>query len=84
MLRDFKAPDDVPADEIDANGDGEVLVVLNLQVDRGLVTAGVAREVVNRCDNGSGWSGAQALTRCTSYPRFEKQLIKHAPTSPSR
>lgn len=65
MLRDFKAPDDVPADEIDANGDGEVLVVLNLQVDRGLVTAGVAREVVNRCGDRSvqvGWgSGTDTL-----------------------
>jgi isoleucyl-tRNA synthetase len=46
VLRDFKAPEG--AKEVDANGDGEVLVVLNLEVDSELAAAGVAREVVNR------------------------------------
>lgn len=45
-MRDFKAPEG--AKEVDANGDGEVLVVLNLEVDSELAAAGVAREVVNR------------------------------------
>uniref|UniRef100_A0A7R9VFZ8 isoleucine--tRNA ligase n=1 Tax=Chlamydomonas euryale TaxID=1486919 RepID=A0A7R9VFZ8_9CHLO len=48
VLRDFRVPDGVSPDDIDANGDGEVLAVLNLQVDKELAAAGVAREVVNR------------------------------------
>eukprot|EP00955_Chlamydomonas_euryale_P075003 362190-Chlamydomonas_euryale.AAC.3 len=32
VLRDFRVPDGVSPDDIDANGDGEVLAVLNLQV----------------------------------------------------
>ena len=46
VLRDFKAPEGDR--EVDANGDGEVLVILNLEVDSELAAAGVAREVVNR------------------------------------
>lgn len=33
---------------MDANGDGEVLAVLDLGTDESLVEAGLAREVVNR------------------------------------
>lgn len=32
VVRDFRAPDGVSPDDVDANGDGEVLAVLNLQV----------------------------------------------------
>ncbi len=48
VLRDFRAPAGLTADEVDANGDGEVLAVLDLRVDESLVAAGLAREMVNR------------------------------------
>lgn len=41
-------PDGANADEVDANGDGEVLAVLDLGTDESLVEAGLAREVINR------------------------------------
>lgn len=48
MLRDFRAPAGLTSEEVDANGDGEVLAVLDLRVDESLVAAGLAREMVNR------------------------------------
>ncbi|KAK9804719.1 hypothetical protein WJX72_001779 [[Myrmecia] bisecta] len=48
VLRDFKIPEGVSAEDMDANGDGEVLVVLDLRVDESQADAGVARELVNR------------------------------------
>ena len=48
VLRDFKLPEGASGDDIDANGDGEVLAVLDLGIDESLVEAGLAREVVNR------------------------------------
>lgn len=48
VLRDFKLPEGASGDDIDANGDGEVLAVLDLGTDESLVEAGLAREVVNR------------------------------------
>jgi hypothetical protein len=55
VLRDFRAPEGVAADALDAAGDGEVLVVVDLRSDPSLVEAGVAREVVNRWVVGGGW-----------------------------
>jgi hypothetical protein len=49
VLRDFKTPEGVPEGQLDAAGDGEVLVVVDLRVDDGMVEAGIAREIVNRC-----------------------------------
>jgi len=48
VINDFKAPDGIAKADIDAAGDGEVLVVLDLRPDESLLEAGVAREVVNR------------------------------------
>ncbi|KAI3433769.1 hypothetical protein D9Q98_003575 [Chlorella vulgaris] len=48
VLRDFKQPDGTKTEEVDAAGDGEVLVVMDLRPDDELVAAGLAREVVNR------------------------------------
>jgi len=48
VINDFKAPDGVAKADIDAAGDGEVLVVLDLRPDESLLEAGFAREVVNR------------------------------------
>ncbi|URD91072.1 Anticodon-binding domain of tRNA, partial [Musa troglodytarum] len=48
VLQEFKRPADVTEKEIDAAGDGDVLVILDLRADESLFDAGVAREVVNR------------------------------------
>ncbi|KAJ8445295.1 hypothetical protein Cgig2_024501 [Carnegiea gigantea] len=48
VLRDFKRPANTTEKEIDAAGDGDVLVILDLRPDESLFEAGVAREVVNR------------------------------------
>lgn len=48
VLRDFKRPADTTEKEIDAAGDGDVLVILDLRPDDSLLEAGVAREIVNR------------------------------------
>ncbi|KAJ1703600.1 hypothetical protein LUZ63_003379 [Rhynchospora breviuscula] len=48
VVRQFKRPDNVSESEIDAAGDGDVLVVLDLRADESLFEAGLAREVVNR------------------------------------
>jgi len=48
VVRQFKRPENVSEKEIDAAGDGDVLVILDLRADQSLFEAGVAREVVNR------------------------------------
>ncbi|GLT71292.1 hypothetical protein SLA2020_517180 [Shorea laevis] len=48
VVRDFKRPDGMTDKEIDAAGDGDVLVILDLHADNSLFEAGVAREIVNR------------------------------------
>ncbi|KAJ4968949.1 hypothetical protein NE237_015650 [Protea cynaroides] len=47
VIREFKRPDN-KEEELDAAGDGDVLVILDLHSDESLSDAGVAREVVNR------------------------------------
>ncbi|XP_042483238.1 isoleucine--tRNA ligase, cytoplasmic-like [Macadamia integrifolia] len=47
VIREFKRPDNEEK-ELDAAGDGDVLVILDLHSDEALSDAGVAREVVNR------------------------------------
>ncbi|KAL7113560.1 hypothetical protein ACP275_04G068600 [Erythranthe tilingii] len=48
ITREFKPPGNVKVEDMDAKGDGDVLVVLDLRVDESLYEAGVAREIVNR------------------------------------
>ena len=48
ILREFRVPEGVNPEEIDAEGDGEVLVILDLKLDKDLLMAGTARQVVNR------------------------------------
>ncbi|KAL6970780.1 isoleucine--tRNA ligase [Sarracenia purpurea var. burkii] len=48
IIRGFKRPGNMTEEEIDAAGDGDVLVILDLRPDESLFEAGVAREVVNR------------------------------------
>ncbi|KAJ9189226.1 hypothetical protein P3X46_000544 [Hevea brasiliensis] len=48
VVREFKRPAGLTEKEIDAAGDGDVLVIMDLRPDESLYEAGVAREVVNR------------------------------------
>lgn len=48
IVREFRRPDNMTEEEIDAAGDGDVLVILDLRPDESLFEAGVAREIVNR------------------------------------
>lgn len=48
VIREFKLPNGVEKEDVDAAGDGDVLVVLDLRPDETLFEAGVAREIVNR------------------------------------
>ncbi|MCO5588900.1 hypothetical protein L7F22_042861 [Adiantum nelumboides] len=48
VLREFKHPEGVNKVDMDAAGDGDVLVVLDLRPDDTLLDAGTAREIVNR------------------------------------
>ena len=48
IKREFQVPEGMDPSMVDADGDGEVLVILDLKLDEELVMAGTAREVVNR------------------------------------
>ncbi|KAH6765783.1 tRNA synthetase class I L [Perilla frutescens var. hirtella] len=48
LTREFKLPGNAKIEDMDAKGDGDVLVVLDLRSDESLYEAGVAREIVNR------------------------------------
>ena len=49
VKREFKAPAGINyPTEVDANGDGEVMVLLDLRMDEGLQLLGIARDIVNR------------------------------------
>eukprot|EP00803_Ostreobium_quekettii_P004677 evm.model.scf_312.8 EVM.evm.TU.scf_312.8 scf_312:69741-82588(+) len=48
ILRKFNPPEGHNSEEMDAGGDMDVLVVLDLRVDTGLLESGMAREIVNR------------------------------------
>ncbi|PWA75708.1 isoleucine--tRNA ligase, cytoplasmic [Artemisia annua] len=48
IVRGFKLHDGVAQEQMDASGDGDVLVIIDLRTDDSLFEAGFAREVVNR------------------------------------
>ena len=74
-MRDFRAPDGVSPDEIDADGDGEVLAVLNLLADTELSQAGLAREVVSRYGAGRGGPRRGGRSRLRLYSRMADGCI---------
>ncbi|MQL99874.1 hypothetical protein Taro_032601 [Colocasia esculenta] len=67
VLREFKRPDDVKEDEIDAAGDGDVLVVLDLRPDNSLFESGLAREVVNRIQKSRKKAGLEPTDAVEVY-----------------
>jgi isoleucyl-tRNA synthetase len=48
VVREFKLPAGRTLEEVDAGGDGDVLVMLELEQDEALLEIGTAREVVNK------------------------------------
>ena len=48
VIRQLNLPSDLEKKHVDAAGDGDVLVVLDLRPDETLFEAGVAREIANR------------------------------------
>lgn len=48
VVREFRVPEGHAPGELDAAGDGELLVALDLRADDSLAEAGLARELVNR------------------------------------
>ena len=48
VVREFRLPEGMSAEDMDSNGDGELLVALDLRSDDSLALRRVARELVNR------------------------------------
>ncbi|KAI7845602.1 hypothetical protein COHA_000889 [Chlorella ohadii] len=67
ILRDFQPPAGTKPEEMDAAGDGEVLVVMDLRPDQELLAAGLAREVVNRVQRLRKKAGLQATDAVSVY-----------------
>lgn len=67
VVRDFKQPAGTSSEEIDAAGDGDVLVVLDLVPDESLVMAGLAREMVNRIQKMRKAAGLTITDRVDVY-----------------
>ncbi|KAG1672606.1 hypothetical protein FOA52_002086 [Chlamydomonas sp. UWO 241] len=82
VMRDFRVPDGVNPDDIDANGDGEVLAVLNLEVDKELAAAGVAREVVNRFQKLRKKAGLQVADQVEAFIEVPAGSALHSTLAP--
>lgn len=67
IIRGFKRPDDRTEEEMDAAGDGDVLVILDLRPDESLFEAGVAREIVNRIQKLRKKSGLEPTDMVEAY-----------------
>ncbi|GMJ10539.1 hypothetical protein like AT4G10320 [Hibiscus trionum] len=67
LVREFKHPDGMTDKEMDAAGDGDVLVVLDLRPDESLFEAGVAREVVNRIQKSRKKAGLEPTDTVEVY-----------------
>lgn len=78
ITREFKPPANVKAEDMDAKGDGDVLVVLDLRSDDSLYEAGVAREIVNRIQK---LRKKAALEPTDTVEVFFKSLDKDETTS---
>ena len=80
VLRDFRAPEGEGAGLVDANGDGDVLVVLDLSEDESLLEAFLAREVVNRIQKLRKGAGLLESDRvdmwvsCPDDPQLQERL----------
>lgn len=83
ILRDFKLPEGASGDAIDANGDGEVLAVLDLGTDESLVEAGLAREVVNRVQKLRKKAGLVASDVVDVFLNAHQQSAGQAQSAPN-
>jgi len=73
IVREFQVPEGFNPDDIDADGDGEVLVMMDLTVDEEILLAKTAREVVNRI---------QKLRKSAGLEPSDKVEFYYAITSP--
>jgi len=80
VINDFKAPEGVDKADIDAAGDGEVLVVLDLRPDESLLEAGFAREVVNRVQKLRKKAGLEPTDFVEVYYKVHENLTGSDPT----
>eukprot|EP00887_Chlorella_sp_A99_P005236 scaffold1.g5236.t1 len=69
VRRDFQPPEGSKLDELDAGGDGEVLVVMDLAGGADLAAAGTAREVVNRVQRLRKKAGLSPTDAVEAYVR---------------
>ncbi|KAG0481484.1 hypothetical protein HPP92_012342 [Vanilla planifolia] len=76
VLREFQRPPSVTKKEMDASGDGDVLVILDLRADESLYEAGIAREIINRIQKLRKKAGLEPTDV------VEEEYIKEAVGSP--
>ncbi|XVF59729.1 hypothetical protein PTKIN_Ptkin07bG0299100 [Pterospermum kingtungense] len=67
LVWEFKCPDGMTVQEMDAAGDGDLLVILDLRPDESLFEAGVAREVVNKIQKLRKKAGLEPTDRVEVY-----------------
>jgi Domain of unknown function (DUF5915) len=80
VLRDFRVPEGFAPEDLRAAGDGEVLAVLDLRRDDGLVAAGLARELVNRVQKLRKSAGLVVTDEVEVYYRADG-VLSHASSS---
>lgn len=75
VVRGFRRPDNIAEEDMDAAGDGDVLVVMDLQPDDTLFEAGVAREVVNRIQKLRKKAGLEPTDPIEAYIKFSEDKL---------
>ncbi len=72
IVREFQVPEGFNPDDIDADGDGEVLVMMDLTVDEEILLAKTAREVVNRIQKLRKSAGLEPSDKVEFYYEITK------------
>lgn len=82
VLREFLPPEgrNVSPSDMDADGDGQLLVVLDLRSDHGLQLTGLARELINRVQKLRKTAGLVAIDPVSVFysPQSEGELLQSA------
>jgi isoleucyl-tRNA synthetase len=77
ILTEFVRPEGFSEDELDAGGDGEVLVMADLRVDDAMLAARTAREVINRVQKLRKSSGVQIHDTIKVYAAVKPECEEH-------
>ncbi|KAK3262132.1 hypothetical protein CYMTET_28996 [Cymbomonas tetramitiformis] len=67
VVREFKLPEGVTEEQMDATSDGDVHVVIDLEVDQEMMAAGHAREIVNKLQKMRKKAGCLAGEKVEMY-----------------